>query len=119
MELGYVSGEEKWELLRHAGVFVFPSLYEGFGIPILEAQSVGVPVVTSDASSLPEVAGDGAVSVNPMNSEAIAEGIWKVLSDGVFRDGIIAKGSRNVDRFSWERCAEEVATTFSKRNERK
>jgi glycosyltransferase involved in cell wall biosynthesis len=119
VELGYVSEEEKWELLKHADVFVFPSLYEGFGIPILEAQSVGAPVLTSNTSSLPEVGGEGAVFVDPWSAESIAEGIWRVLSDGVFRDGIIAKGSRNVERFSWERCAEEVAATFSKRNERK
>ncbi len=119
VELGYVSEEEKWELLKQAEVFVFPSLYEGFGIPILEAQSVGTPVVTSNTSSLPEVGGDGAVFVDPLSAEGIAEGIWEVLSDDVFRDGIIGRGSRNVQRFSWDRCAEEAAITFSKRNERK
>lgn len=112
VELGYVSEEEKWELLKQADGFVFPSLYEGFGIPVLEAQSVGTPVVTSNTSSLPEVGGDGAVFVDPLSAEGIAEGIWEVLSDDVFRDGIIGRGSRNVQRFSWDRCAEEIAAYF-------
>jgi glycosyltransferase involved in cell wall biosynthesis len=112
VESGYVSEEEKWELLRSADVFVFPSLYEGFGIPVLEAQSVGVPVVTANTSSLPEVGGDGAVFVDPWSPESIAEGIWRVLSEARFRDGIIEKGSRNVQRFSWDRCAEEIAECF-------
>ncbi|MFZ1720259.1 MAG: glycosyltransferase family 1 protein [Candidatus Moraniibacteriota bacterium] len=119
MELGYVTEEEKWELFRGADVFLFPSLYEGFGIPVLEAQSVGTPVVTANTSSLQEVGGDGAVFVDPLSAESIADGVWKVLSDEGFRDGILERASRNVERFSWERCAEEVATTFSKRNERK
>ena len=119
VESGYVSEEEKWELLKHADVFVFPSLYEGFGIPVLEAQSVGTPVVTSSIASLPEVAGEGAVFVDPLSVESIAEGVWEVLSDAKLRDGIIDSGKRNVERFSWKGCAEEVVTTFSKRNERK
>lgn len=109
IESGFVTEEEKWSLLKNADVFVFPSLYEGFGIPVLEAQSVGTPVVTSNGSSLPEVAGDGAVFVDPLSVEGIAEGIWKVLSDDAFRDGIIERGSRNAKRFSWGRCAREMA----------
>ena len=112
-ELGYISEEEKWELLRGADVFVFPSLYEGFGIPVLEAQSVGVPVVTSNTSSLPEVGGDGATYVDPLSSEAIAEGIQEVLSDEAFRSGIIEKAIRNRDRFSWKKCANEIANILS------
>jgi glycosyltransferase involved in cell wall biosynthesis len=108
-ELGYVTEEEKWGLLRNADVFLFPTLYEGFGIPVLEAQSVGVPVVTSDVSSLPEVAGLGGVYVDPTRIESIAEGIWRVLSDKGLRDDIIAKGTQNVSRFGWERCAEGIA----------
>jgi glycosyltransferase involved in cell wall biosynthesis len=110
IELGYVGEEEKWELLRGADVFVFPSLYEGFGIPVLEAQSVGAPVVTANVSSLPEVGGDGAVFVDPFRAESIAEGIWKVLSEAEFRDGIIGKAQKNVRKFSWERCSEEIGS---------
>jgi glycosyltransferase involved in cell wall biosynthesis len=108
-ESGYVSEEEKWELLRNADTFLFPTLYEGFGIPVLEAQAAGVPVVASDTSSLPEVGGEGAVYVDPLSAESIAEGIQKLLSDQAFRDGIIRKGLENVKRFSWYRCADGIA----------
>ncbi len=107
-ELGYVTEEEKWELLKNADVFLFPTLYEGFGIPVLEAQSVGVPVVTSNASSLPEVAGNGAIFVDPESVESIAEGIYQVLSDPELRSGIIEKAAHNVNRFGWAQCARVV-----------
>ncbi|TXI34118.1 MAG: glycosyltransferase family 1 protein [Candidatus Moraniibacteriota bacterium] len=107
-ELGYVTEEEKWELLRNADVFLFPTLYEGFGIPVLEAQSVRVPVVTSNTSSLPEVAGEGAVLVDPTSVESIAEGVQRLLSDQGLRSGIIEKATHNVSRYSWARCAREV-----------
>ncbi len=108
VELGYVSEEEKWALLRGADVFIFPSLYEGFGIPVLEAQSSRVPVITSDISSLPEVGGEGVVTVNPLSPEDIAEGIQKVLSDEEWRGDIIKRATHNVSRFSWIRCAKEI-----------
>ncbi len=111
-EMGYVSEEEKWKLLRGADIFLFPSLYEGFGIPVLEAQSVRVPVVTSDVSSLPEVGGEGAVYVDPESVESIVEGVRMVLSDKEFRDGIIEKATKNVSRFSWSQCAEEITHLF-------
>lgn len=114
-ELGYMTEEEKWALLKNADVFVFPTLYEGFGIPVLEAQSAGVPVVTSDISSLPEVAGGGAMFVDPYSVESITEGIWKVLSDKELRDGIIGKGAENAKRFSWDRCAGEIAELLEQR----
>jgi glycosyltransferase involved in cell wall biosynthesis len=108
-ELGYVTEEEKWELLRNADTFLFPTLYEGFGIPVLEAQSVGVPVVASNTSSLPEVGGEGAVYVDPLRAESIAEGIQRLLSDDDFRDGIIMKGKENTARFGWDSCASKIA----------
>lgn len=108
-ELGYVTEEEKWELLRNADVFLFPTLYEGFGIPVLEAQSAGVPVVLSETSSLPEVGGAGGAYCDPWNAESIAEQVQKVLSDQVFRDGILERARENVGRFSWKTCAESIA----------
>ncbi len=108
-ERGYVTEEEKWELLLGTEAFLFPTLYEGFGIPVLEAQSVGVPVVTSDVSSLPEVGGEGAVYVDPKDAESIAGGIWKLLSDADVRDDIMMKGSENAKKFSWEKCAVSIA----------
>lgn len=108
-ERGYVDEAEKWALLKSAAVFLFPTLYEGFGIPVLEAQSVGVPVVTSNTSSLLEVAGDGAVLVDPLNVESIAAGAQKLISDQEFRSGIIERATHNVSRFGWAPCAENIA----------
>ncbi len=115
IERGYVSEQEKWELLKNADVFLFPTLYEGFGIPVLEAQSVGVPVVTSNTSSLPEVAGEGAVFVNPESTESIADGIYRVLSDQELRSGIIEKAAHNVNRYSWVSCAREVGDLLARK----
>ena len=120
---GFVDDEEKQELLKNADVFLFPSFYEGFGLPILEAQAVGVPVVTSNISSMPEVVDletqlplwklsfqpSSAILVNPNNSEEIAESIYKLISDKNLRDNVIKRGLENVKRFSWERCAEEIS----------
>jgi len=105
---GYIKDEEKWDLLKRAGVFLFPTFYEGFGLPILEAQSVGTPVITSSISSMPEVAGDGAILVDPKNSEEIAEAAYKLITDKELGDDIIKKGLENVKRFSWEKCAKEI-----------
>lgn len=110
VETGYVSEEEKRQLLRNANGFLFPTLYEGFGLPVLEAQSAGVSVVTSNVSSLPEVSGsDSAIFVDPLNVEEIARGIEKIALDQGFRSGIIERGLQNAARFSWEQCAKEVS----------
>ncbi len=106
---GYVSEEDKYYLLKSAGMFLFPTFYEGFGLPILEAQKVGTPVVTSNVSSMPEVAGDGAVLVDPKDPGAIAEAIYKLVSDESYKNDIIEKGLANVKRFSWEKCSREIA----------
>lgn len=113
IEKGYVTEEEKWSLLQNADVSLFPTLYEGFGIPVLEAQSVGVPVVTSNISSLPEVAGDGAVFVDPVSAENMAEGVQKLLSDESLRNAIISKGRENIKRFSWEGCAKSLSVLLN------
>ncbi len=105
---GYVSEEERWQLLQGAEVFVLPSFYEGFGIPILEAQAVGCPVITSNVSSMPEVAGQGTILVNPKNIEQIAEGIYRIISNSQFRKDLVVKGYQNVERFSWQKCAQET-----------
>jgi glycosyltransferase involved in cell wall biosynthesis len=115
---GYVSEEEKCELLRNADVFLFPTFYEGFGIPILEAQSVGCPVVAGNNSSIPEVVNleaglPSAVLVDPKNAEEIADAAYKLISDKALRDDIIGKGYENIKRFSWEKCAHEIAKTLN------
>lgn len=107
-ELGYVGEEQKWGLLRGAEALLFPSLYEGFGLPILEAQMVGTPVITSTTSSLPEIAGEGALLVDPLNTEALIKAMERIATDPELRAGIIDKATQNVDRFSWAQCAREV-----------
>ncbi len=108
-EMGYVSEEEKFALLKNADVFLFPTLYEGFGLPVLEAQTAGVPVVTSDRSSLPEIGGEGALYADPSSTADIAEKTWKLLSSKDLRDDIMEKGRGNVRRFGWDRCADSIA----------
>ena len=104
----YISEEEKLELLKNADVFVFPSFYEGFGLPVLEAQVVGTPVVASNTSSLPEILGNSALLVNPKNPEEIAEAIYKIIANPDLKENLIKKGQENVKRFSWLKCAEET-----------
>ncbi len=113
IELGYISEEEKWELLRKAEALVFPSLYEGFGLPVIEAQMVRTPVITSTTSSLPEIAGEGALLVDPLDVEALAKALEKLITDPKLRAGIIIEATRNVDRFSWAYCAQEVGLLLS------
>lgn len=105
---GYIATEEAVALMSGALAFVFPSLYEGFGFPVLEAMACGVPVVCSNASSLPEVAGDAALLVDPTDVEAWAQALHRVLTDASLRQRLIACGARQVTRFSWERCARQV-----------
>jgi glycosyltransferase involved in cell wall biosynthesis len=114
LELGFVSEEEKWELLKNADVFVFPTQYEGFGIPVLEAQSVGCPVVAANNSSIPEVAGDSALLVDAGKPEDIAQSILKLVSDETLKNAIINKGLENVKRFSWDKCAGEISAILKK-----
>ena len=107
-EIGYIDEDSKWQLLNGADVFLFPSFYEGFGLPVLEAQTAGVPVVTSFNSSLPEIAGEGALLVNPKNPEQIAEAVKSIIDDKNLRAKLIKSGYENVKRFSWEKCARET-----------
>jgi glycosyltransferase involved in cell wall biosynthesis len=106
---GFVKDDKKENLLKNADVFLFPSFYEGFGLPVLEAQAAGVPVVTSNVSSLPEVADSSAILVDPKKPEEIAEAAYKLISDENFRNDIINRGFENIKRFSWDKCAEEIA----------
>jgi len=106
---GYVPEKEKMLLLEKAEMFVFPSFYEGFGIPILEAQAARCPVITSNISSMPEVAGDGAILIDPNNVEQITEAMYKIINDNDFRKRLIQEGYQNTKRFSWEKCAQETS----------
>ena len=112
--LGFVGDAEKWELLKNADIFLFPTFYEGFGLPILEAQHVGVPVVTSDSSSLPEVGGEAAVYCDPTEPVSIAEAVYSIINNPTQKKDLIEKGLENVKRFSWEKCTTEIANLLSK-----
>ncbi len=114
--LGYLPQETLAVMYRLAGVFVFPSLYEGFGLPPLEAMASGTPVVTSNVSSLPEVAGDAALLVDPYDPDAIADGIYRVLTDEALRRGLRQKGLARARQFSWEASVGRVREIYSQVN---
>lgn len=105
---GYVPDEDLPALLSGAEVFVFPSLYEGFGLPVLEAMACGAPVVCSDTSSLPEVAGDAALLVSPTDTAALAAAMNQVLTDGDLRQRLVLRGREQAAKFTWQRCAQTV-----------
>ena len=105
---GYITDAEKSALLRGAYAYVAPSLYEGFGLPVLEAQSVGTPVLCSNTSALPEIAGDAALQFDPSNERAIAAALQTILLDKPLRASLIPKGHANVQRFSWQASAKII-----------
>jgi glycosyltransferase involved in cell wall biosynthesis len=110
--LGFVPFETLRCFYHSAAAFVFPSRYEGFGLPPLEAMACGTPVVTSNVSSLPEVVGDAAVMVNPENVFEIARGIRDALLDEKLRETLIRRGKERAERFSWERTARQVLEIY-------
>jgi glycosyltransferase involved in cell wall biosynthesis len=111
--LGYMPEETLGALYRLANVFVFPSLYEGFGLPPLEAMASGTPVVTSNVSSLPEVAGDAAVLVDPYDPGAIADGIQRVLTDETLRAELRRKGLARARQFSWDQSVRRIREIYT------
>jgi glycosyltransferase involved in cell wall biosynthesis len=112
--LGHVPNENLAALLRCAGVFVYPSLYEGFGLPPLEAMSCNCPVITSNTSSLPEIVGDAAITVNPFDVSELANAIHSVLSDPQLAQQLRRRGHDQVQEFSWKKCANEVVAVYHK-----
>ncbi len=109
---GYVPDGEMPYLYNGAAVFAYPSFYEGFGLPPLEAMACGCPVVVSSSSSLPEVVGDAGLTVDPHRPEELAEAIGKVLTDGSLRSALREKGLRRAAAFSWKRCVAETLTIY-------
>lgn len=110
--LGYVSEEEKVALLKNATAFVWPSLYEGFGLPVLEAMEAGVPVITSKVSSIPEITGDAALLVNPESVEDITEAMERVISDRQLREQLKTRGANRAKQFTWEKAAKETLAVY-------
>lgn len=109
---GYLSDAELALLLKHATVFVFPSLYEGFGIPVLEAMTAGVAVACSSAASLPEVAGNAALMFNPRETDEIVVAIRKLITEPNLRADLVQRGYQNVSRFSWQTTAEDTLQVY-------
>jgi glycosyltransferase involved in cell wall biosynthesis len=110
--LRYVSLSTLVSLIRGARAVLFPSLYEGFGLPVLEAMALGTPVVTSRESSLPEVAGNAALLVDPYDADDIARGIWTIANDADLRAELSRRGKLQAEKFSMERYRERVAALY-------
>ena len=111
--LDYVPSSDMPALISGARLLAFPSLHEGFGLPVIEAQACGTPVITSMVSSLPEAAGDGALFVDPFDVDAIAGAMQRAMEDQALRAMLIENGFRNVKRFSWEQSAGVVLKAIS------
>jgi glycosyltransferase involved in cell wall biosynthesis len=110
--LGFVPFDTLRVFYELASAFVFPSLYEGFGLPPLEAMASGTPVVASEIGALPEAVGDAALLVNPENVFDIARGICEVLLNDEMRASLIERGLKHAASFSWERTAKEVVGIY-------
>jgi len=110
--LDYVDSKDKVYLYNLAALFVYPSFYEGFGFPPLEAMACGVPVVTSNCSSLPEVVGEAGIMIAPSNPAEIAVAIQEVLTNQAYRDELVQRGFKQIRKFSWKNCAEEYLQLF-------
>lgn len=111
---GFVADADLPALYRAASVFAFPSLYEGFGLPPLEAMACGVPVVTSNASSLPEVVGDAGLMVDPLDVDGLAAMLMRSLDDQVWREYAIAAGLERAREFTWQRAAQQLADVYER-----
>ena len=112
--IGYLPQESVWQLLGNSEAMLYPSLYEGFGLPILEAMAAGAPVITSNVTSMPEVAGDAAILVDPTNVGAIMDAMRECyLKDGA-KDEMRAKGYRRIGGFTWEKAAAATRLTYER-----
>jgi glycosyltransferase involved in cell wall biosynthesis len=109
---GYVAAEDQAALYSLADLFAFPSRYEGFGLPVLEAMACGTPVVCSQAGSLPEVAGDAALLIPPDDATALAAALREVLQDGALRQGLRERGLERAHRFTWEETARRTLAVY-------
>lgn len=111
--IGFADDADLPALYSGAAACALPSLYEGFGLPVLEAMACGTPVLTSNVSSLPEVAGDAALTVNPTDLDAITAGLARLLNDMTLRETLVARGLQQAARFTWERAARTLMAIYS------
>jgi glycosyltransferase involved in cell wall biosynthesis len=111
--LGYVSAAELESLYRRASIFAFPSLDEGFGMPVLEAMAHQVPVIASNVSALPEVAGDAALLVDPTDTEALSEALIRLASDEALRQELVQRGIERAREFTWESAVEKTWAVYN------
>ena len=111
--LGYVPDEDLPALYAGAQALLFPSLYEGFGLPVLEAMACGTPVAASNASSVPEVGGDGVLYFDPTDPEEMAGVVARLLRENALREEMARRGQRQAARFSWARAAAETAAVYA------
>jgi glycosyltransferase involved in cell wall biosynthesis len=112
--LGYVEDALLVSLYRHCLAYVFPSSYEGFGLPILEAMACGAPTLTSTLSSLGEVAGDAALTLPALEQDLLASGIQRIVSDSALRSSLRARGLERVKSFTWQRCAQQTLRCYER-----
>lgn len=113
---GYVSESDLTKYYNAANLFVFPTLYEGFGLPPLESMACGTPVISSNVTSLPEVVGDSAITIDPYDVDAFAEAMYDLLTDEKLRENMINKGLKRAQLFSWEKSAEETLKVYKQLN---
>jgi glycosyltransferase involved in cell wall biosynthesis len=110
--LDYLADDLVADYYQKADVFIYPSFYEGFGLPVLEAMTLGCPVVTANTASLPEVTGDSAILINPDNPLEIAAAIYQVISDTSLRQELITKGKKQAAKFSWQKTAQATIKAY-------
>ena len=110
--VGFVADEDKAALISGAEALLFPSLYEGFGFPVLEGNICETPVLAANSSSLPEIADEAALLIDPLDTQAISDGIGQIVADMALREALVEAGRVNARRFKWQTAARRVLTTL-------
>tara|TARA_Y100001968_G_C19086058_1_gene585382 strand:- start:101 stop:688 length:588 start_codon:yes stop_codon:yes gene_type:complete len=109
----WVTDEERLMLLNRCQSLIIPSLWEGFGLPALEAMACDTPVIASNKGALPEVVDNAGVFCNPMDSRSIADAMGQIISDGLLRDKLVVNGRKRINKFTWKKCAQQVESVLN------